>query len=235
MIRAGLAREGADRLRRALETGQVDPTEESFARSTCAEALFALALEATEKGRTSEAAAGYARAIEVEPGNADAHINLAALRLAQGEAREAAVLLRSGLVRRPDHAGLWVALGVALFHADSLDAVLQAAGRALDLDARSADAGDLLLNVGASLFQRGEPDRAEAAFRTAIDREVVLPDASYNLGVLLLRTGRPGPAARALEEALRHDPGHTRARDLLRQAREGLQVGQGASRHFPKP
>jgi cytochrome c-type biogenesis protein CcmH/NrfG len=52
----------------------------------------------------------------------------------------------------------------------------------------------------------------------------VNPRAFYNLGLALVRQGRPGEAVTHLEKALAIDPGLAPARDLLRRAMQSPQA-----------
>jgi tetratricopeptide (TPR) repeat protein len=96
----------------------------------------------------------------------------------------------------------WYSRGVALERED-IEAAMQAYERAI-----AADPGHLhaRINLGRLLHDAGQLDRAERAYRDAMDvgeRDALL---FYNLGVLLEDMDRKPEAVRAYEAALHEDP-----------------------------
>lgn len=72
------------------------------------------------------------------------------------------------------------------------------------------------------LARKGGPDRsrrAQACFRRALEIDPEFADAHYNLGVSELAGGEPGKAATHIETALRLDPNHPMAGQMLNRIR----------------
>ena len=112
-----------------------------------------------EEDSPEEAMAAYRQALELEPGLADAHLNLGRLLHERGQTPDAERHYRQALAARPDDATAAYNLGVALQDLGRLSDAAQAYEAALELDRTLADAHYNL----AGLYEKlGEP---EAAFR----------------------------------------------------------------------
>jgi tetratricopeptide (TPR) repeat protein len=112
-----------------------------------------------EEVSPEEAMAAYRQALEIDPGLADAHVNLGRLLHERGEAAEAERHYRLALAVRPEDATAVFNLGVALQDLDRLAEAAEAYEKALEIDRSLADAHYNL----AGLYERlGQP---EAAFR----------------------------------------------------------------------
>jgi tetratricopeptide (TPR) repeat protein len=112
-----------------------------------------------EEVSPEEAMAAYRQALEIDPGLADAHVNLGRLLHERGEAAEAERHYRLALAVRPEDATAVFNLGVALQDLGRLAEAAEAYEKALEIDRSLADAHYNL----AGLYERlGQP---EAAFR----------------------------------------------------------------------
>ncbi len=112
-----------------------------------------------EEDSPEEAMAAYRQALELEPGLADAHLNLGRLLHERGRTPDAEHCYRLALAARPGDATAAYNLGVALQDLGRLKDAAQAYEAALELDRTLADAHYNL----AGLYEKlGEP---EAAFR----------------------------------------------------------------------
>ena len=112
-----------------------------------------------EDDSPEEALAAYRRALELDPGLADAHLNLGRLLHEQGSTLEAEHCYRQALTARPEDATAAYNLGVALQDLGRLEAAAEAYENALELDRTLADAHYNLAGIYEELGQR------EAAFR----------------------------------------------------------------------
>lgn len=106
-----------------------------------------------------EAMAAYRRALELDPGLTDAHVNLGRLLHERGETTGAEIHYRQALADRPDDVTAAYNLGVALQDAGRLREAAEAYETALGIDAGLADAHYNLAGLYEELGER------EAAFR----------------------------------------------------------------------
>jgi tetratricopeptide (TPR) repeat protein len=112
-----------------------------------------------EEVSPEEAMAAYRRALEIDPGLADAHVNLGRLLHESGRAAEAERHYRLALAARPEDPTAAFNLGVALQDLGRLQEAAEAYESALEIDRDLADAHYNL----SGLYERlGQP---EAAFR----------------------------------------------------------------------
>lgn len=86
--------------------------------------------------------------------------------------------------------------------------------RALALDPGSAVA---MMDYAVFLAQQNRPAEALQQMLSCTAAHPELAEAQYRLGLILAELGRPAAARRALEKALRIDPNHQRAAEVLRQ------------------
>jgi tetratricopeptide (TPR) repeat protein len=112
-----------------------------------------------EEDSPEEAMAAYRRALEIDPGFADAHVNLGRLHHEREETAEAERYYRLALAARPEDTTAAFNLGVALQDLDRLREAADAYEIALAVDPRLADAH---YNLSGVYEELGEP---EAAFR----------------------------------------------------------------------
>jgi len=122
-----------------------------------AEEWFELAVE-LEAVTTEEASAAYERALALDPGHADAHVNLGRLRHEQGRAREAAAHYRQALEAGPHAVGAFN-LRVALEDLHRPNEAIAAYQRALAADDTFTEAH---YNLARLFERRGD---AQAALR----------------------------------------------------------------------
>jgi len=93
-----------------------------------------------EASAPSEAAEAYRRCLVIEPGHADAHLNLGRLYHEEGRLKMAEEHYRQALILRPHDATAAFNLGVAYQDAGRLEEALSAYRRAVDADSNTADA-----------------------------------------------------------------------------------------------
>jgi golgin subfamily B member 1 len=160
-----------------------------------------------ELGDRATAEARYARALEIEPGDAGALVALAALYRAHGELLRAAKLMREAEAHtsnRIEKARLLYELGV--LYQDELDDAAQAAdvlARVLDVDPEHVPAAERLV----TLYERAERWAALEPVLEMLARKVDRADpavaarAHARLGETARRLGNLDKAARAFETA----------------------------------
>jgi tetratricopeptide (TPR) repeat protein/mono/diheme cytochrome c family protein len=139
--------------------------ERLLQRDDSARNHYNLANALADDGRTDEAMARYASAIEKEPGLAPAHFNLANLEMAKGDIDRAIAEFRVALKYTPEAVGVHVNLGHALEAKGSLQDALAEYRQAI-----AVGPGEALGHaaLAAALAKKG--DRAEAVdqFRQAL-------------------------------------------------------------------
>lgn len=128
-----------------------------------------------------------------------------------GRAADAEAAYRALLSKAPDHAH-------ALNYLGTLLAAGGRAGEGIELLKRSVRQAptvpELHLNLADALAAAGHLEAAESVLKRAVQQRRS-PEALTKLGMLLLRQGKPQPAAHRLEQALKLDPGHLQARHSL--------------------
>jgi tetratricopeptide (TPR) repeat protein len=130
---ADLAKRVAPMVRRAYREAREDGPEFS------ADDWFEWACE-LEPGSPGEAIAAYRRALGLDPGHADAHVNLGRLLHESGDAASAEPHYVAALAARPSDATAAFNLGVALEDQGKLPEALLAYQKAVRLDPENADA-----------------------------------------------------------------------------------------------
>ncbi|WP_369382496.1 tetratricopeptide repeat protein [Streptomyces sp. cg36] len=147
-----------------------------------------------------DAAAEFARALELEPGRADARLALAELWLDDDRAADAAELAAEGLSLAPDDPLLHSVHGTALLALDSAASALHSFDRALTLDPALAGAH---ANRACAHLALGDHEAALDDLTTALERSPDDPGLFHNRGYVHEDAGRWEAAvadyARALE------------------------------------
>lgn len=157
-----------------------------------------------------DAAAEFARALELEPTRTDARIALAELRLDEDRPAEAAELAREGLALAPDDPLLLCVQGTALLALGTADAALRSLDRALALDPSTAGAH---ANRACAHLALGHHEEALSDLTTALALCPDDPDLLHNRGYVHESAGQ---WARALDD-------YTRALELPGADRESLE------------
>ena len=115
-----------------------DP-ETPVSLTASADGWYAIGVE-LEDVDPGEARSAYERALAIDPGHADAHVNLGCLEHEAGRLAEAERHYRAALALRPDDATAAFDLGVVLEDLGRLDEARAAYERALAIEPGSADA-----------------------------------------------------------------------------------------------
>jgi tetratricopeptide (TPR) repeat protein len=133
-------------------------------------------------GDVAGAAAAFADAIRIEPGNGEAHHNLGAARQLQGAAAEAIAHFRRAAELSPDNYQVQLSLGTALDEAGESVAAIDAYRRAIALNPLSADAHN---NLGVALASQGAVKEALGHFQRAVEIRPDYQDAQDNVKTAL--------------------------------------------------
>ena len=152
--------------------------------------------------RAEEARAYLARAVQLEPANAEAQVNLGAALHKLGRLDEATDVYREALRLRPADAGANNNLGATLEELGRLDEAAAAYRESLR---RAPDSSAAHSNLGRTLLALGRPDEAVVELKEAIRLDPSVGTTQYLLGTALTEQGRLDDAVVAFEAALR-DP-----------------------------
>jgi tetratricopeptide (TPR) repeat protein len=190
--------------------------------ASCAEALrlapdyakahFNMALALAQLGR-SESIPHFHQAIELDPGNVDAHIALADALQARGEIAAAVPHYRSALQLAPSHAYAHNSLGVAL---QRLGRTQDAVGEFHAAVRVAPEFGNAHFNLANALQALGRTDEALPHYRAVLAQNPDDASAHTNLGVALQRLGRRDEAIEHYRIAVRLNPGLVEAVENLK-------------------
>jgi protein O-GlcNAc transferase len=183
-----------------------------------AEAHNALGEAYNTFGEVSKARPEFERAVGLDPRHAQAHVNLAAILLQQGEAQRAVPHLDQAIRlygRRPDAAQAHYLR--AKIYSEDRDAAKAAAElqQAVELAPEFAEAWS---DLGESRKNLSDGKGALSAFRRSVDLVPGNPVAQARLGAYLLDSGAVHEAVEHLDEAVRLDPKNQSALNALQRA-----------------
>ncbi|HXI19578.1 MAG TPA: tetratricopeptide repeat protein [Gemmatimonadales bacterium] len=174
--------------------------------------LYRRAMEASSRGRVSEAIHRYRELLALDPTHIAARNNLSALLETTGDPAEAEQQLSAALKVAPDDVNLLVSRGAIhgrLKRYPDAEADLR---RALRLEPDHALAH---LTLGLVLWRKGVPPQAAESLRRAIALDPTNATAHFYLGEALNQVGDLPGARAALERAAELGPDHGRTFRLL--------------------
>jgi len=163
-----------------------------------------LAWALVPQGRTAEANAQYARAVELQPDYVTGHYNWGVALLDQGRVAEAITQLETAVRLAPDHADAHVNLGNALLRAQRTAEAVPHYESALRLQ----PAADIHYDLGLAFLELGRTDEAIAHLQIAVQLNPALAEAHYQLARVAEQTGRLIDAERGYDQVLKLAPGH---------------------------
>lgn len=159
--------------------------------------------------------AGAEKMLEVDPGNARLHVDLALLYVEDGRIVDAVPHFEQAVQLEPESADARYHLGTALLNQRKFDA----AAHHLSLAVRfKSDFPEARNNVGVARYAQGNIDAAIAAYREALRLDRGNGEAHYNLARALLSKGKFDEALRHLREAVAIRPGDAEAHTSLASA-----------------
>lgn len=165
---------------------------------TPAERLYRRAVEASSRGRVSEAIGRYRELLALEPRHIAARNNLSALLETTGDPAEALEQLSAALKVTPEDVNLLVSRGAIQGRLKNYAEAEADLRRALKFDPQHTQAH---LTLGLVLWRKGMPGPAAEALRKAIGLEPEHPIAHFYLGEALNQAGDLAGARVALEKA----------------------------------
>jgi len=163
---------------------------------------------ALKRGDAASALSHFTRAIDLQPGFADAHSNRGMALRALGRPAEAFESLNRALAIRPGHGDALFNLALALGDLGRWPEALAAYDELLRIQPGHA----LAWSNRGNILQRFERwDEALAAYERAMELRADYVDARYNRASALLRLERRDEALAGYEEVLRLRPDHAEA------------------------
>jgi tetratricopeptide (TPR) repeat protein len=177
-------------------------------------AHFNMGVLLLERGRPSEAAASFERAIHLRPGYPEAHNSLGNALLEQGRVAEATRHYAESARLQPSSARAWYNVGNALLRVGNVTGALQHLERAVRLKPNFAEAHN---QIGNAYFQSNQPARAIDHYESALRFDAALAEARYNCGSACLELGRN-------EEAIGHFTATTQLQPADAEIRNNLGV-----------
>lgn len=177
-----------------------------------AERLYRRAVEASSRGRLSEAIHRYRELLALEPGHASARSNLSLLLEASGDPTEALVQLEDAIAAAPNDPQLLVARGSAYSRLKRYAEAEADLRRAAKL---APDSVPTLLALGLTLWRKGVAREAVEVLRRSVELDPGNATAYYYLGEALNQASDLAGARAALERAAELSPGEGRSFRLL--------------------
>jgi tetratricopeptide (TPR) repeat protein len=157
-----------------------------------------------QTGQSERALEMYAAALKKAPNDLDLKLRVGSTQVIAGHAKLAEPVLREVWKERPNSAEANHFLGRALLVSGvNLTEAIGSLSRAAELDPHHAE---YWLYVGWAANELGQPGRAEAALKKAIDLDKNLGDAYWQRGVLLQAQGQTIDALADLKMALEKSP-----------------------------
>jgi tetratricopeptide (TPR) repeat protein len=174
-----------------------------------------------KQGNVDRAIELLARADEISPMDTDRKLNLGKLLLGQGREDEGRVFLEKA-VKQSSHGergSILRRVAEAFMESNHFAEAEELFVKLLKL---SPDQVETYNRLGIALRRQGKYEEAEACYRMALENHPKNPVIHYNLGVLQYSRQEKENARQSLLEAIRLDPGFTRAREILRQVEASL-------------
>jgi Flp pilus assembly protein TadD len=163
---------------------------------------FQLGAIYAKQRRFDEAVALFERSIQLAPSQADAHLNLGAAYAETGKLDRAEEQFRIAILLTPLNFSAHNVLGKLYFDAGRLREAEEQFRQSLACEPNLA-AYD---HLGYIYVQWGDRDRAETAFKAALDMKNTDSHAHFNLGRIYAAAGRKAQARAELQAALDADP-----------------------------
>jgi tetratricopeptide (TPR) repeat protein len=163
-------------------------------------------------GQRKDPLAALEKAVQLLPGDPEAHTNLGNALRARGKPDEAAACHRRAIGLKRDYPEAHNNLGSVLRDLGHLDDAAKSFERALSIKADFPLAHD---NLGVVLLALGRDEEAIAAHRRALSLAPDFPNAHAHLGRALHKLGRVEEAAASYRRAVMMNPDHAEARTHL--------------------
>jgi tetratricopeptide (TPR) repeat protein len=138
----------------------------------------ALGVALLQKGQVDEAVEQFQKALEIEPKDAEAHINLGNVLLKKGKLDEAILENQKALEIKPNYAEAHTSLGMALSQKGQVDEAVEQFQKALEIKPKDAVARN---SLGIALAKKGQMYEAIEQFEEALRIRPDFSPAQHNL------------------------------------------------------
>ncbi|MBN1346581.1 MAG: tetratricopeptide repeat protein [Phycisphaerae bacterium] len=179
----------------------------------CSIYQWALGNALIDQHKTDEALIHYLKALEINPGYANAHHNVAAIFAEKGELERAEKHYREALRLTPNFPVAHYNFGNLLLRRGEVQEAITHFEQAVRLNPRFAAAHQSLITA---LLHGGQTDRAIEACRQALAHCPRQANLHHQLGTILYQQGRTSEASAEFRETLRINPDHQDAKKMLR-------------------
>ncbi len=157
--------------------GQADKAEQQYrtlvaVNPNLAESHYNYGVLLTGLGRLAEATQAFQRSLTLNPHHAESHHNYGVLIEREGKLDEAAAHYRQAIANKPDHRAAHFHLGRILVNQDKLAEAIEQFQ--LTLTAEDEDTPRYLYALGATFARAGDPQKAIAHLRAALNKAKAL-------------------------------------------------------------
>ncbi len=156
------------------------------------------------EGKLDDAAAAVRTALAEDPDIVEAHMVLGNIYKKMNRPEDAIAAYRAALARDDEHQNALFSLAIAYKDERRFDEALVGFERARALDPRN---GKVLWQLADLWMRQGDPARAEAVVRDALERQVDEPRFLLKLGEICIEEKRFDEAEQAIGRALEKKPG----------------------------
>ena len=188
----------------------------AHAQTTTAESCVAEGNRYAQERQYDKAVDAFKQALRIDPELAAAHLGLGSAYHNMGRPADALGPLTAAVGLEPRNAVAHLNLGITLAALRRPEDAMIELNEAKRLNPQSArihnEVGNVLHNSFAQI------DGALAAYQEAARLDSSVPAVHHNIGLMLMRLGRPGEAIQPFIDALRLDPGYRNARYHLSHA-----------------
>ncbi len=161
--------------------------------------VFDVAAELVSKGQITESLPQWRKAVDLDPEDEKARVNLGFALDHQGLIDEAIEQYRKAIEIAPEHASAYDNLALDLLQRGKLQEAIEAWTSGLSIEPANAKAQ---ANIGTALYQTGRIDDAIAHCRKALEIDSSVSDAHNTLGLAYAKQGRLDDAVEQFQAAV---------------------------------
>ena len=162
-----------------------------------------------DQGKLEEAIEAYKKAISIKPNYAEAYINMGVILKKQSKLEKAVEAFKKAISIKPDYAEAYINMGIIFKKQSKLEKAVEAFKKAISI---KPDYAVTFSNMGNALNAQGKLKESIEAFKKAIS---IRPDYAEPYWNLYGTSGNIGEAKKWIEQCLKADPNHVRAKLTL--------------------